>query len=517
LKTPKEDITKLFASESSNRQGSCKVFFTVSDEEKANFEYIEWVVMRDIPIAEVENPLTRNVLRFEKKLCAKTIRKYILATAKTLKESLKKEILPDQVVGIFDGWTEGSSHYIGFAVAYLDGKGEYNEILLSMKPILKEGTDDLSAASHAKHIESVLEEYGKTTDSLLALVGDNCTVNRRLCSDLNIPLIGCAAHKFNLAVNCWIDAQGPEKYLRSTINALRTLVTKASTIKNAAQLMKTTELRPVLSNVTRWSSCYEMIERYLRIQVDLERVEALGQYMLSTPQNLALKDAVKHLRAFDATGKHLQQKGLSFIEARSTFDYILTKYPVMSTHLGREAKIIHDKVFERALLKIHNDNPLDQEEARSVEHLLRDKSPGSGTRLSDDTDGASDLLDLEHLHKRLKSIGSQTSRLTSKYVDLKVISGTSVSLERAFSVAKFILTDTRKRTKPELFEALLFLKLNHGHWDAKLVSRAVNALKSNSSAAVAARIVETITVEESEYELSESEMYEDADLMVSDD
>ena len=52
-----------------------------------------------------------------------------------------------------------------------------------------------------------------------------------------------------------------------------------------------------------------------------------------------------------------------------------------------------------------------------------------------------------------------------KYVNLNVLPGTSVNCKRLFSLAKHILTDTRKKTAPKRFEALLFLKVNRSLWD----------------------------------------------------
>ena len=45
-------------------------------------------------------------------------------------------------------------------------------------------------------------------------------------------------------------------------------------------------------------------------------------------------------------------------------------------------------------------------------------------------------------------------------MNLDVLCGTSVECEQLFSVAKNILTDTRKKTSPAVYQALLLLKLN---------------------------------------------------------
>jgi hypothetical protein len=59
------------------------------------------------------------------------------------------------------------------------------------------------------------------------------------------------------------------------------------------------------------------------------------------------------------------------------------------------------------------------------------------------------------------------------YIDLNVLPGTSVNCERLFSAAKFILSDTRKRTSPKLFEALLLLKVNRNKWNSVAVGKAM--------------------------------------------
>ncbi len=63
---------------------------------------------------------------------------------------------------------------------------------------------------------------------------------------------------------------------------------------------------------------------------------------------------------------------------------------------------------------------------------------------------------------------------TSKqYVNFAVLPGTSVSIERLFSTATFILTDTRKLTSPAVFESIILLKVNRTEWDVYSVGKAM--------------------------------------------
>ena len=79
--------------------------------------------------------------------------------------------------------------------------------ILSMKPLLADGMKGMRATDHLEHVEKVLESYGKTLENILYLVGDNCSVNQSMARILGVPLIGCASHKFNLAVRQWISQQ----------------------------------------------------------------------------------------------------------------------------------------------------------------------------------------------------------------------------------------------------------------------------------------------------------------------
>ena len=77
---------------------------------------------------------------------------------------------------------------------------------------------------------------------------------------------------------------------------------------------------------------------------------------------------------------------------------------------------------------------------------------------------------LERRLKRQKTLEIETSDI---YCNLDMLPGTSVNCERMFSLAKHILTDTRKRTSAPLFEALLLLKVNRQMWNEHSVGRAM--------------------------------------------
>ncbi len=66
-------------------------------------------------------------------------------------------------------------------------------------------------------------------------------------------------------------------------------------------------------------------------------------------------------------------------------------------------------------------------------------------------------------------------------MNLDMIPATSVNLERLFSTAKYILSYTRKRTGPVLFEALALLKVNRDLWNTFSVAEAMIALNTSDA------------------------------------
>lgn len=63
---------------------------------------------------------------------------------------------------------------------------------------------DLSAASHLEFIKFHLSVFGKSTDNVICLIGDNVSTNKALATLMGKPLVGCASHRFNLAVQQYL-------------------------------------------------------------------------------------------------------------------------------------------------------------------------------------------------------------------------------------------------------------------------------------------------------------------------
>ena len=57
------------------------------------------------------------------------------------------------------------------------------------------------------------------------------------------------------------------------------------------------------------------------------------------------------------------------------------------------------------------------------------------------------------------------------------ICGSAAEIDRLWSIAKYILTDTRSRLTSVMFETILFLKTNEEYWDMAMVMEAYTMVK----------------------------------------
>ena len=100
------------------------------------------------------------------------------------------------------------------------------------------------------------------------MIGDNYPTNKLLARLLHVNIIGCASHRFNLAVIKIIDEY------ETLITKIHNLMTKLLTLNNSAKLRKQTKLRPLTKNITRWSSIYSMVQIYNELKNYIDNTDA---------------------------------------------------------------------------------------------------------------------------------------------------------------------------------------------------------------------------------------------------
>ena len=399
------------------------------------FNWLSWIIEDNLPFSFCERPNTKKFSKLDP-ISVDTLMKYIKLTTERVEKKVA-DGLPNQFGIIIDGWKEGSTHYIAVFASYTDNGGRGNYPLLAIAPPFDE--TNYTAENHKAFIGDVLELYGKSLQNLIYLVADNAAVNTRFADLLGLPIIGCASHRFNLACKKYLES-GEE-----VLQKIQSLMITLRQVKQAGKLRIKTNLEPIIRNVTRWSSTYEMLKRFFRLQEFIDKTdEVLATNMLSPLEMIALKDLMEDLEQFQTTTILLQDSKRNLQDVRCIFDEMLKHYPTMEHYLSSDGGIVHSPDFENAIVKVLDDDvdnlSSTQKELLEPFRQANNTSDGVGTSpVKPDTPYA-----LQALKKKRKVI-------TNDFIDMSFIPPTSNIVERLFSSARLVLTDYRKSMSPYTF------------------------------------------------------------------
>jgi len=285
------------------------------------------------------------------------------------------DLLPNKFGLIFDGWTESNKHFLAIYAAMPCNA----PILLSFSPF--EDEENHKAESYIHSWNSTLNLYKKAADNVAFLVGDNCSVNIKAATLYGTPIIGCAAHRFNLAVESLFKSVEN----REILDKLNSLWKKLRTVKGAALLKKLGLPMAKKRNDTRWNSVHYMIERYLDIFPTLSLysnipTDILG-LLLSPTENMHLQKLFVLSTNFESISKYLQKRNLTMAEV--LFDHIIEEHPEFDQYVSPNSKIVKFPDFENVIYKIQENISLSEIEQEYVSWLLND-SPELNSESSND-------------------------------------------------------------------------------------------------------------------------------------
>ncbi|GMF34439.1 unnamed protein product [Phytophthora fragariaefolia] len=259
--------------------------------------------MRNMPVHEVEDELTRAMSKL-RPVTAKAVKKCMKGIAIKIGIKLKREL--ETLLGLMcDGWTHAGMQYVALYGVY-EADGEVHMRQLGLSP-LTDGSQTTEA--YVKMFKNVLEVYNKTLNMVGSLVGDNFKTNISIATKMGVPLEACASHRLNLAI---------KKYLASyetLLDEVNALMLELRHENNFGELKKHTD-HPVKRNVTRWSSTFTMLERYIRIRPEIKKVEAVEERIPTVGKHRKLAALFEHLKKFESICKRRQHEDTDMAELR---------------------------------------------------------------------------------------------------------------------------------------------------------------------------------------------------------
>ncbi|ETN12809.1 hypothetical protein PPTG_08850 [Phytophthora nicotianae INRA-310] len=294
-------------------------------------------------------------------------------------------------------------------------------ILIAMAPIIDDEISDHTASSHVKFLDVILSYYGRSKASIAYIVGDICSVNGAVADQLQVPMVGCASHRLNLAVNLLLA--GDDKLLD--------------------------KIQKLMYKDTRWSSTFAMVNRYFELKEFLsdDDEDELTGFLPTRREEMQLKSILANLKMFESTSKKLQK---------------------VAHYLAADAAIVKSPAFERACVSVllGRGGALSDDDKAMLEPLAAEAAPLSSSSETTALDEGFAAVTLE----RARRLRQATSRFNDQ---VAVIASTSNVVERFFSQAKAVVGMHRQAMTPLHLESILFLKVNRSYWSAATVRKVV--------------------------------------------
>ena len=331
-------------------------------------------------------------------------------------------------------------------------------------------------------------------------VADSCNTNLKAAKLLKIPHIPCHNHLLHNEVNMWVSQNDT---IRNTVASVEHTMKKVrQSNKNMAVLRKTCRLTPEIRNKTRWTGWGRMMRKYNRMRGDLITAHEDEDSSFTMNKTPAFKKRSEKINGtftdINVVALSLQTRLYKLKCVRSDLDALLAESEnghtdpescwyqrkLPGTYIKPGSGKLPDPHFVSGVIKLQNNQilQLTQDEKDSLSKVVTEEQ-GEGEE-ANEGDNVSFASRFKSRMKKRKA-GVLEKSQASPYKNVDFICGSAAEVERLWSICKYILTNTRSRMTPSLFEALVYLKVNRDYWDSSSVQVAyTQALKESQSAKV---------------------------------
>lgn len=180
--------------------------------------WLDLVINGLLPFSTVINPVFIRSAKF-KSISRPALNKYMSLLTLRVENKISKT-LPSKLALVFDGWTPNMAHFVSIYVIFPSSVDcGFDKVLLGSSPF--EDEVFMSADAYVKYVTTVLEVYKKSLSNVLCYLGDNCSTNTCFASKVPGKFIGCASHRYNLALKLiFKDCQPTIKKVHTIMNAI---------------------------------------------------------------------------------------------------------------------------------------------------------------------------------------------------------------------------------------------------------------------------------------------------------
>ena len=326
-------------------------------------------------------------------------------------------------------------------------------------------------------------------------------MNLKAARLLGLPHIPCNNHLLNNEINLWIKNS---QHIKSTLDKVKDYMTKVKkSLKNSAVLRSITRLHPEVGNATRWTSWGSMMMKFMKIRDSLIECATVDGTTIEVDESVVFRRRCEKVTAIfqdiNMVAISMQTRLYKLCSCRNDLDALIqecadgnddrgsgwwnSKLPGL--YITPDSEKLPDPDFVRGVIKMQENNhaQLTSDEKEACSRLLVEQEDGNQNPQQ------TSLAERMRERIRKRKAGVLEVNLSSPYKNVDFICGSAAEVERLWSLAKNVLTNSRSRLTPVLFETLLFLKVNEGYWDIHSVQHAHTLAIRNAQKARVAEMV----------------------------
>ncbi|KAK1929048.1 hypothetical protein P3T76_015488 [Phytophthora citrophthora] len=428
----------------------------VLDTSAGLYEWIDWIVAAFLPLSICEEIKHTDL----PKISRRTLKRSMEKVQAEVEEVLQQE-LPPKFGLVLDCWTSADVQYIAiFAVFPETSDHSSKQVLLTFSPFAEE-RDTIYLF---RLITDVLELYERSWTSVLFLVSNDNELILHVQENTEVPGVGCANQRFELAVKTFLEPYG------SLISSVHFLMTKFLTVKGRKVLKKETTLMPRLYLGSHWSIAYKMLRRYSQLLPSIRNIKRSSlrycdafDVLLTPEQDAQVDDLLIALANLHSVRSSLQQDTLTLSDVRAIFDHTMETYPSTTRYITQDNVVTSTEV-ERGLIKLQTGDALSQSERKACANFMTSREEDDNP-IEEVDDKPLSFVD-EAKRKRRKLEAKQPA-----FMDTDFVPPMSNLCERLLSKSKQHLDLLSQSMKPSDLGVLLFLRANREFWSKEMVHK----------------------------------------------
>lgn len=423
------------------------------DDSTGIYEWMDWIVTAFLPLSICEENKYSNLPTISRRTLKRSMEKL-----QDEVEEVLQQMLPPKFGLVLDCWTSADVQYIAiFAVFPETSDHSSKQVLLTFSPFAREE----ETTYLFKLLTDVLEFYERSWTSVLFLVSNDNELIQHVQENKQVPGVGCATQRFELAVKTFLEPYG------SLISSVHVLMTKFQTVKGRKILKKETTLMPRLYLGSHWRIAYKMLRRYSQLLPSIRKIKRFSlrhcdafDVLLTPEEDAQVDELLIALANMHSVSLSLQQDTLTLSDVRAIFDHTVATYPSTTSHLVQDTT----SWVESGLIKLQTGDALSQSERQACANFMLSQEEDDSSAEEVD-DKPLSFVD-EARRKRRKKEAKQPA-----FMDTDFVPPMSNLCERLLFQSKQHLGLVSQSMKPSDLGMLLFLRANREFWSKEMVHK----------------------------------------------